>query len=680
MDLINVADVDYTVFENLKTQTPPRGNPHGRQKKKYVNAVCAFDIETSTLPDLEQAVMYIWQFQLDDICTIIGRTWEEYFTFLEKVRQAVRPRMLVIYVHNLSFEFQFLKGQYNFQPEEVFAVESRKVLKCMMFDTFEYRCSYLQTNMSLSAFTHKMGVPDAKLSNYNYVATRYPWTPLTDEEIHYCVNDVRGLVQALKTEMRYDKDTLYTIPLTSTGYVRRDCRKAMDRYNHKQLVAMLPTWDVYTLLREGFRGGNTHSNRWYSGDIVTKVGAKDLSSAYPAGMVLMPYPMSAFFHVGACTMDYLIDLMVHKHKALLMRVCFYNIRLTSRYTGCPYLARDKCRNIQGGHFDNGRILDAEYLETTITDIDFKIIMSMYTWDRFSAYDVYYARYGKLPKPLRDVVLKYYQLKTELKQNPGDPYDDEKEYYYFKAKNKLNSLYGMCAQDPVKDSIDFIDGQFVQRDEPGADLLNKSYKKAFLSYAWGVWVTCWCRWMLQQGIDAAGDRFLYCDTDSVKTKGVLNMDEYNARIKALAEKEGAFADDPTGRRHYMGVFEDETGPEGYEKFVTLGAKKYAYVENGKLHTTIAGVNKKFGADELGKIENFKEGFIFRKAGGTESIYNDAVNFPYFTDGHWLTITDNVVIKDSTYELGITEEYRRILQGCAEIKYSDHDMPGLFHLKR
>ena len=64
MDLISVKDVDYMLFESLKTARAPRGNPHGRKKKRYVNAVCAFDIETTTLDDVQQAIMYIWQFQV----------------------------------------------------------------------------------------------------------------------------------------------------------------------------------------------------------------------------------------------------------------------------------------------------------------------------------------------------------------------------------------------------------------------------------------------------------------------------------------------------------------------------------------------------------------------------------------------------------------------------------------
>lgn len=678
MELIKVDDFDYSIFEKMKIQRAPRGNPHGRNKKHYLNAVCAFDIETSTLPDIEQAVMYIWQFQIDDICTVIGRTWEQYLHFLDRIKHEIGRRLLCIYVHNLSFEFQFLKGIYDFQPDEVFALDFRKVLKCTMYDTFEYRCSYLHSNMSLKAFTSKMGVPDEKLDDFDYNKVRYPWTELTDREMLYCVNDVRGLVQALKKEMLLDGDTLYTIPLTSTGYVRRDCKKAMEEFNHAQLAEMLPDPDVYKALREAFRGGNTHANRWYAGYILQDVHSIDLVSAYPSVMINYRYPMKAFYHEGPADMERLTDLIYHKKKPVLFRICFYDLKLISRYTGAPYLARDKCRNIQGAHFDNGRILDAEYLETTLTDIDFKIVISQYEWSAASPYDVYYSRYGRLPSVFRKVILKYFDDKTQLKQNPGDEYNEEQEYFYFKAKNKLNSLYGMTAQDPAKISILFQDGEFSLKDEEISEVLKKNYKKAFLSYAWGVWVTAWCRYLLQQGIDAAGDRFVYCDTDSVKSIGALDMSEYNRMTESMSGSNGGYSTDKTGKTHYLGLFEEET-VHGYDAFVTLGAKKYAYVEEGKLHITIAGVGKKAGAVELGDIRNFKEGFIFRDAGGTESLYNDSVNFPYFTDGHWITITDNVVIRNSTYELGITEEYRRVLMGAAEIKYSDHDIPGYYKVR-
>lgn len=124
--------------------------------------------------------------------------------------------------------------------------------------------------------------------------------------------------------------------------------------------------------------------------------------------------------------------------------------------------------------------------------------------------------------------------------------------------------------------------------------------------------------------------------------------------------GASARDPSGKTHYLGVWEDDGH---YEKFRTWGAKKYAYVEDGELHVTIAGVNKKKGAEELasrGGLTAFRPGFTFRTAGGLESVYNDDPEVRELTrEGHRLPITSNVYMYDSTYQVGITGEYERIL---------------------
>ena len=63
-----------------------------------------------------------------------------------------------------------------------------------------------------------------------------------------------------------------------------------------------------------------------------------------------------------------------------------------------------------------------------------------------------------------------------------------------------------------------------------------------------------------------------------------------------------------------------------------------------------------------------------------MFNDNVNMDIMADNRHLTITDNVVIKDSTYTLGLTADYLRILNGCYEIAYSDNEIYGLYHKKQ
>ena len=674
--IFNVTDFDpQTLFKDIRAVKRKRGNPH-KKVKHYRNIINAFDIETSTLTDIEQSFMYIWPLQLGKDVTVIGRSWREFFELLLKIRRLLRGDWLVIYVHNLSFEFQFLKGLYDFDEDEVFCTDSRQILKCTMFDCFEFRCSYLLSNMSLDEFTYRMGVENKKLSGFDYQKIRYPDTELSDFEIQYCINDVQGLVQALYKSFEIEGDNVDTVPLTSTGYVRRDAKHGMEQFNHDQLEEMLPDARVYTLLREAFRGGNTHANRWYSDEIIEKVKSVDRVSSYPDVMINCKFPMMKFYkEPDPVTIHRLKDLIWKHKKPVVMRIAFYNLDLKDLLNGAPYLTKDKSRNISNGVFDNGRILRADYLETTLTDLDFKIVLGMYKWTSCNPYEVYTSVYKPLPEALKNVILKYYVDKTELKGLP------DQEVYYTKSKNKLNSCYGMTAQDPVKQSIKFREGEYVLDLQDIEDLLKTSNKKAFLSYAWGVWVTAWARYRLQEVIDIAGHNFIYCDTDSVKYIGDIDIDEYNRQRIKDSRLNKAYAKDRKGVIHYMGVFENEieNADKAYDRFKTMGAKKYVYELDGKLHITIAGVSKKEGAKELGCIENFREGFVFHDAGGTESIFNDNIDMTVERDGHQIRITDNIVIKPSTYTLGLTAEYRAILDGLADIKYSDHTIYGYYDAK-
>lgn len=656
--------------------------PRKKGSKPYLDIVTAFDIETTRLPEIEQSVMYIWQFQYGLDQTVTGRTWEDFFQFLDHIVERIKGvAWLVVYVHNLSYEFQFLKGLYDFQADEVFATDSRKVLKCTMFDCIEFRCSYYLTNMPLSKFLLKYNVENKKLSGleFDYSKSRFPWSPLTAREMEYCINDVKGLVQALYKQMTSDKDNLQTIPLTATGYVRRDVKQAMRGFNHTQLQDMLPDADVYRLLREAFRGGDTIANRWNADDIIENVQSVDITSSYPSSMLMCKYPMERFYREDP---DDFKKLYKMKSKALLFRIAFIGLRLKDQAEGHTYLSRDKCRCIEDGTFSNGRIIRASYLETTITDIDYEIIARRYKWDRQVIIDLYSSRYKMLPAMLRSVVIQYYKVKTELK---GVEEGTDDYLFYMKNKEKLNSTYGMTVEDPAKDTIEFIDGDFVPKDEPLEKLIARHNRSAFLSYAWGVWVTAWSRKRLADGIDVVTHNgkepmnFIYSDTDSIKYTGDVDFTAYNRQMEEQATRWKAYAADRDGVVHFMGVYESEH----YDlpnRFKTLGAKKYVLEDKDKrLHITIAGVNKKEGGKELEKIENFKEGFVFRKAGGTESVFNDHVDMVIQEDGHDLHITDNVVIRDSSYTLGITAEYRAILDGVMEIKYSDHDIEGLFKVK-
>lgn len=657
--ITDVYDFDYSIISKAGNVKRKKGS---RNKKNYKNLVCAFDIETTRIKEIEQSVMYIWQFQVDEKVTVIGRTWDEFRHFMQQITEYLNDmEYIVVYVHNLSFEFQFLSGIYPFSKEEVFALDKRKVCKCEMFEHFEFRCSYIQTNMSLQAFTDKMNVKHKKLSgDLDYNIERYSYTTLTDEELAYCINDVQGLVEAIKTEMKNDGDTLYTIPLTSTGYVRRDVKKSLK--GNRWIKDILPDFDVYQVAREAFRGGNTHANRFYAGWILEGVHSADRSSSYPGVQCNRAYPVTRFHKISKPVPDagQIIDMMKRREKAILMRVSFKGVSLNDYSWGCPYLAKDKCRSIVNGVYDNGRILSADYLETSITDVDLRIIVEEYCINEIVPLDVYTARYGRLPRPMIETICSYYHKKTELKGVPGQ------EYQYMKSKNKQNSIFGMTAQDPVKESILYQDGEFtIDTSKTKKELLDEFVKRAFIPYTWGVWCTAWARYELERGMRIVTDQggtFIYCDTDSVKYLGDVDFSEYNKEKMALSKQNGAWATDPQGVNHYMEVYEQENDAD---RFITWGAKKYAYESEGKLKITVAGVPKKAGAEELkrkGGLDVLKPGFVFSDCGKLETVYNDKPEITKYKnkDGEIIEITKNVVLRPTTYAVGITKEYEDILQ--------------------
>lgn len=370
-------------------------------------------------------------------------------------------------------------------------------------------------------------------------------------------------------------------------------------------------------------------------------------------------------------------MIYQKEKAVLIRVSLFNLELADPFIPVPYIPTSKCKNIYNATFDNGRILSAEVIgEITLTDIDYQIIKKQYKFD-MQIHAMASARYGKLPQPLRDCVAEYFQNKTSFKDKDSDTEHTEDFYtlLYNKMKALLNAQYGMMAQNPVKSNIQYDpekckskskDNLYIEDDSKSEeDLLEDYNSRAFLAYQWGVWVTARAREHLQKGIDLCGINFVYCDTDSCKYLGNdVDWNILNKEYIKLGEKYKTYGVDTKGIKHYLGVFDQE---KHIKRFKTLGAKNYAYVDDdGKLHITIAGVNKKIGAIELKRAARkhdvtigppvdplfmMDEGFKFIYAGGIEARYSD---YPDITrwiteDGVPLRITRNVSLVENTKTL-------------------------------
>lgn len=657
-----------------KGQKYPRTKPDGAGKRiKYVNMFSAFDIETSTLDIPEegpQGIMYIWQWQFGSAVTVFGRTWDEFLEVVGKLNKWLESastdedevRLLVL-VHNLAYEFQYLAGIWEFHSEDIFATDVRSPLKVMM-GNLELRCSYRLSNQSLDSWSHDMQVDHQKLEGFDYSLTRYPWTGLTDDEYRYCFHDVLSVVECANKLLAAYGDSLYTLRLTRTAYIRRRIDHAVDYTCKEKIRDMQNPLYVYDRLRQAFRGGDTHAHPYWCQSILGDVYSYDRSSSYPDVMVHCKFPVTKFREEQA-DFETFKRLCEKGGRAILVKMAFYKIRLANDGCGDPYISYDGCskpgytRPI-GEEMDNGRIRSADYIELAMTEIDYRIIETLYDWESVRVCWLMSARYGPLPQPIVDVIIDLYKIKTGFKGVAG------KELQYMYAKADLNSCYGMMCQRVISQPILFEHGEWFPDDDFNREEeYAKAIEKTRLNYAWAVWVTAWARWRLFEGIQIATDNgrnplnFVYCDTDSIKTREPVNLDKYNAARIRDAKTSGAWADDPKGVRHYMGVFESEGK---YDAFVTLGAKRYCFKIGDDLVITVAGVPKKAGSEELqrkGGIEAFIDGFIFRESGKLRPDYNDFADFEVEVEGFPLRITRNAVLLPVNYDLSLEKNYALVV---------------------
>lgn len=662
-------------------QMPEHTRRAKHKKITYMKMFAVFDIETTTIhPDPEVApegFMYHWQMNIGGV-VVVGRRWEEWLELMRTISDWLKlseERRLVVYVFNLAYEFQFIK---DFLAEdlggfEVFATARRTPIYVMCGAGFEFRCAYKLTNMNLQkACENELGVIHPKAAgDLDYKVCRVATSKLDPQEFAYCVSDVVSLYELIERRLINEGDTLDSIPLTSTGYIRRitrrECRKDR-RYREKVFKKQIMTKDVYTLLKEAGRGGNTHANRYMSGITFSEVDSDDIVSDYPAQILLRPFPMTKFSYYGDVESEKEFKKLLSEY-ACLFRIVLKDLKVKRSVT-MPYIPSAKLLyHGAGAKYDNGRVLECDWICMSVTDIDWRIICKQYTFSEVSISDFYIAKYGPLPEPIRRVVKDLFREKTELKYKIQTCEDPEELanllYLYAKSKNRINAVFGMMYTDPVRQEIKINEAGEWQITVPDIDEALEKFVKSrnsFLIYAWGVWVTAWARLHLELALDAYGDDAIYCDTDSVK--GISSprirakMDKINANIIKLCEEKGAYVD-VGGRRYYLGVYEWETEKEPYKLFKTLGAKKYAYTDNEGFHITISGVNKKVGACEMEDINNFKPGFIFRDAGRRTLYYNDMKKHYIEVDGCRMLTASNVGMVDSTYELGITDEYAELL---------------------
>ena len=666
----------------------------------YYNIPAGFDIEVTSFydgeicPENKRGIMYVWQFGVYNIVTY-GRTWDEFIKFLSVLRKVLlldNDRRLIVYVHNLPYEFQFIRKRLNW--DKVFLLDERKPVYCVS-DGIEFRCSLkLAGGKSLANVGKDLQKYKAKkaVGNLDYSLIRTPLTPLTDTEFLYCENDIRVILAYIQEKIETDGD-ITKIPLTNTGYVRNFCRincfSKWKKY-HNLMTQLTVEPDEYSQLKRAFQGGFTHANAHYVGKIIPNVSSQDLGSSYPSVMVLNKFPMGKG-EVVEKELDN-EELM----KLFCSMCCLFDIEL---FDVVPKLFHEhpiskyKCWICENATIDNGRIVTAQHIAMTITEQDYFIYSRFYNWESIviSNLRVYQKQY--LPTQFVKAILYLYGNKTSLKGKEGE------EINYMISKNMINSAYGMSVTDPIRDELLYEDGEFISNPgkvKEGITRYNENIRR-FLFYPWGVWVTAYARANLFSGIIELGDDYIYSDTDSLK---YINPDrhanyfiDYNDEIRRRIDESSYYhridsseympktqkgIEKPIGLWEYEGI---------YEQFKTLGAKRYltfkhlhkSFEDSGieaqltipTYSITLAGANKD------------KTKTYLRKTYEPFNFFDDKLTIPpEFSGRLTLTYIDNetegdivdlngelyhyhelssVHMEPSEYNLSMADEFRKYLSG-------------------
>lgn len=680
------------------------------KKVEYANVPCVIDIETSSFLDIngeKTAIMYCFTFGINGH-SYFGRTYDDLRQIVDIVSETFNlslERRMIFYIHNLGYEFQFFKKHFIWK--RIFAIRERTPLSAITTDGIEFRCSFLLSGYSLEKTGENLQMFNIgkKVGDLDYSKIRHPNTPLTETELGYVLYDGIVVMCYIYEMICSHSDNITKIPLTKTGEIRKYCRNEClyggggshkkssiqyQRYRKIMNATRIVSVNEYKQLKRAFAGGFTHANGLIVGNEIMNVTSFDFTSSYPYVMVSEKFPMLTGELIEIKDKE---DLMKNLNLyCCLFDVTFINIR--SKIYFEHYLSYSHCRNVDNYRLDNGRIVDADELTTTITEQDYFIIEKCYAWDKMKIRNFRRYKRDYLPTPFVKSILELYKRKTELKGIAG------KESEYLHSKELVNSCYGMSVTDICREEIEFdFEKNEWKNEHPEIDFAkylnqyNNSVQR-FLSYVWGIWVPAYARRNLWSGILEFKEDYLYSDTDSIKVieyqKHKKYIDAYNERVmeklKRAMEYHHLSMDyvsprSVDGKVHTLGLWDNET-PIPYKRFKTLGAKRYMvqfekpYLlnkETGYMTTyslTISGVNKKIAIPYLEKtypdmFKEFKEDMFIPKGYTGKNIHT------YIDDERIGAVRDYrgvlyeyhelscIHMEESEYTLSLAREYVEFL---------------------
>lgn len=620
--------MDFTVFAESKSKIK-------KNHRKYSSYVGGFDIETSTVEyekDKKISFMYVWAMAIENQ-KFYGRTFGEFLHCLEKIKNEMglsADFKLVVYVHNLKYDFSFYKKDVNLEGDFI-ARSKRTILKHIAQDCFEFRDSYCYTEESLEEMGEEIGIP--KMKGYDYSKVRTSYTPLTDNDLDYVCTDVWILSRYYRNEAATKRKSISELPLTVTQSIKRIIRGYFEESDRiykgmiqkKQLRNNEKDNATLKLLKKAFFGAFVYSNPNIKGQEINGVHGIDIDASYGAQCILHQFPMEKFeaMPLPTSTED-LKNNPIYRGKALLITFAAKCVKAKYNTIGLlplnmsNYHYRSK---IKPTDVKSKRVTAEERVVLTLTDVDFMLFTKLYNYDGLKFLSVEGATYGQLPKYMLDSVVNLYTDKVNLQRKHAEikkvrPLTLAESLKYVRTKVRVSRVFGILVQDPERPEYAVDTENNVQRVwECECGCLNtdkkcrecgkpKPRKNDYFGmastqfqpvlYQWGIWVVAWARYEIIKALfmiathegnfDIA--RILYSDTDSLYFRdcNYEPINQYNAIIDKKIRKICEVYKYDYDILQSIGKFKSDE----YEIFKTLGLKQYAFIKNGMFDYRCAGL--------------------------------------------------------------------------------------------
>ena len=197
---------------------------------KYATKYICLDTETSHTDNVTGWV-YQWAAKLASMY-VYGRKPSEIIDFMRRVAehyQLNEEKKILLYIHNAAYDLEYIKlflRQYD-PTADFLAVDSHAIIQCDVLG-FKILCSYKLTNMSLAALADNYAETYTKaVGEIDYNIVRYQDSELTASDWFYMFSDVAAQDDGIKGYLKMQGyKYAFQAPITSTGFVRANCRKA----------------------------------------------------------------------------------------------------------------------------------------------------------------------------------------------------------------------------------------------------------------------------------------------------------------------------------------------------------------------------------------------------------------------------------------------------------------------